>query len=96
MVGVNSRGNYLAQSFSQFPNVEVAYFCDVEDNAIRNGLNALKQAARQPAIIKDIRKLVEQKDMDALVIAAPDHWHAPAAIMGVQHGKHVYVETLRP
>ena len=92
VMGVNSRGAYLAKSFSQLPGVEVAYICDVEEKAIRNGLDALKDASRPPVVVRDIRKLVEQKDFDALVIAAPDHWHAPAAILGASHGKHVYVE----
>ena len=92
VMGVNSRGAYLAKSFSQLPNVEVGYICDVEAKAITNGLAALKDAPRQPTVIADIRKLVAQSDFDALVIAAPDHWHAPAAILGAAHGKHVYVE----
>jgi predicted dehydrogenase len=92
VMGVNSRGAYLAKSFSQLTGVEVAYICDVEEKAIQNGLDALKGAPRPPSIVRDIRKLVEQKDIDALVIAAPDHWHAPAALLGAAHGKHVYVE----
>lgn len=92
VMGVNSRGAYLANSFSKLPNVEVAYICDVEDKAIQNGLDALKDAPRKPTIIRDIRKLVTMKDSDALVIATPDHWHTPAAILGVSHNKHVYVE----
>jgi len=92
VMGVNSRGAYLAKSFSELPNVEVAYICDVEDKAIQNGLDAVKNAARKPTVIKDIRELVAKKDFDALVIAAPDHWHAPASILGVTNGKHVYVE----
>jgi predicted dehydrogenase len=92
VMGVNSRGAYLAESYSQLENVEVAYICDVEDTAIKNGLNGVKAAKRQPTVIKDIRELVNKKDFDALVIAAPDHWHTPAAILGVTHGKHVYVE----
>lgn len=92
VMGVNSRGAYLAKSFSQLPGVEVGYICDVEDKAIQNGLTALKDAARKPTVVRDIRKLVTQKDFDALVIAAPDHWHAPAAILGAAHDKHVYVE----
>lgn len=92
VMGVNGRGAYLAQCFSEFPAVEVAYICDVEDGAIKNGLDALKNASRKPIIIKDIRELVAKKDFDALVIAAPDHWHAPASLMGVANGKHVYVE----
>jgi predicted dehydrogenase len=92
VMGVNSRGSYLAECFSKMPNVEIAYICDVEDKAIQNGLNALKNAPRKPTVVKDIRKLVQQKDFDALVVATPDHWHAPAAILGVSNGKHVYVE----
>jgi len=91
-MGVNSRGAYLAKSFAGFPNVEVGYICDVEDGAIKNGLDAVKDAPRKPTVVKDIRELVTRKDFDALVIAAPDHWHAPAAILGVANGKHVYVE----
>lgn len=92
VMGVNSRGNYLAESFSKLENVEIAYVCDVEDGAIKKGLDALKNAKRKPAVLKDIRNLVALKDFDGLVIAAPDHWHTPAAIMGAQNGKHVYVE----
>jgi predicted dehydrogenase len=90
--GVNSRGSYLAKSFASLPDVEVAYICDVEEKAIQNGLDALKDAPRKPKVVKDIRKLVAQNDFDALIIAMPDHWHTPAAILGASHGKHVYVE----
>ncbi len=92
VMGLNSRGNYLASSFSKLPNVEVGYLCDVEDGALKKGFDALKNAMRKPTAVKDIRKLVEMKDFDALVIAAPDHWHTPAAVMGAANGKHVYVE----
>src|SRR5580700_7969631 len=85
VMGVNSRGAYLAKCYSQLPNVEVAYICDVEDHAIQNGLDALKDAPRKPTVHRDIRKLLELKDFDGLIIAAPDHWHTPAAILGVQH-----------
>ncbi|TAL43119.1 MAG: Gfo/Idh/MocA family oxidoreductase [Chitinophagaceae bacterium] len=92
VMGVNSRGAYLAENFATLANVEIAYLCDVEEKAIANGLKPFENAARKPTIVKDIRKLVQQKDFDALLIAAPDHWHAPATILGVTHGKHVYVE----
>src|SRR4051812_31725321 len=71
VMGVNSRGAYLAKSYSQLPNVEVAYICDVEEKAIASGLDALKDAPRKPAVIKDIRELVTKKDFDALIIATP-------------------------
>ena len=92
VMGVNSRGAYHAEKFAEIPGVEVAYLCDVEDGAIKRGLNAVKNAARKPTVEKDIRKLVSKNDFDALVIAAPDHWHAPAALLGLANGKHVYVE----
>jgi predicted dehydrogenase len=92
VMGVNSRGSYLAKCYSELENVEVGYICDVEEKAIANGLDALKKAPRKPGVVRDIRKLVAQKDFDALIIAAPDHWHAPAAILGVSNDKHVYVE----
>jgi predicted dehydrogenase len=92
IMGVNSRGAYHVSKFSSIPGVEVGYICDVEDGAIKKGLDAAKNATRQPTVEKDIRKLLAKTDFDALVIAAPDHWHAPAALLGVSHGKHVYVE----
>jgi len=92
VMGVNSRGAYLAKCYSQLPNVEVAYICDVEEKAIGNGLESFKDSPRKPIIVKDIRELVAKNDFDALIIAAPDHWHTPAAILGVSHNKHVYVE----
>ena len=92
VMGVNGRGSYLAEKFSKLQNVDVAYICDVEEGAIKKGFDALKDAPRKPVLIKDVRRLVEKKDFDALIIAAPDHWHAPASILAAAHGKHVYVE----
>ncbi|HEY4155333.1 MAG TPA: Gfo/Idh/MocA family oxidoreductase [Puia sp.] len=92
VMGLNGRGSYLAKSYSSLNNVEIAYICDVEDGAIQHGFDALKAAPRKPVLIRDIRELVNKKDFDALLVAAPDHWHTPAAILGVSHGKHVYVE----
>lgn len=92
VMGVNGRGSYLAKSYSQLENVEVAYICDVEEGAIKNGYQALSDAKRKPTLVKDIHELVKKTDFDALLVAAPDHWHAPAALLGVANGKHVYVE----
>src|SRR4029453_4932691 len=93
VMGVNSRGAYLAESFAGLANVEIAYLCDVEEKAIANGLKPFANAAKKPTVIKDIRELVKKTDFDGLLIAAPDHWHTPAAIMGVQNGKHGFVEN---
>ncbi|HPG11671.1 MAG TPA: Gfo/Idh/MocA family oxidoreductase [Chitinophagaceae bacterium] len=92
VMGLNGRGSYLAASFAKQPNAEIAYLCDVEDKAIANGFKSLAFADKKPTLEKDIRKLVNKKDFDALVIAAPDHWHTPASILAMSHGKHVYVE----
>lgn len=93
VMGVNSRGNWLAQVASKLPGAEIGYICDVEDGAIKKGLDAVaKSQSKKPTVIKDIRKLVTVKDVDAIMIASPDHWHAPAAIMACAAGKHVYVE----
>jgi len=92
VMGVNSRGAYLAENFAKLPNAEIAYICDVEEKAIANGLKPFADAAKKPLVIKDIRELVNKKDFDALIVAAPDHWHTPAAILGVTHNKHVYLE----
>lgn len=92
IMGLNSRGAYHAKNFSAIPGVEVAYLCDVEDGAISKGVKALGSAPRKAVIEKDVRKLVERKDFDALIIAAPDHWHTPASVLALAAGKHVYVE----
>jgi predicted dehydrogenase len=93
-MGVNSRGSALAQTFAQQTNCDVVHICDVDSHAIekcRKMLNGV-QAEVQTTAFKDFRKSLETKDIDAMVIAAPDHWHAPAALLAIQAGKHVYVE----
>ncbi len=93
VMGVNSRGNALAKNFASQKNCNVIHVCDVDNRAITKCLTALKN--RQTITVKtftDFRKSLESKDVDALVIAAPDHWHAPASLLAMQAGKHVYVE----
>ncbi len=93
VMGVNGRGSDLAKEFVKFPNVEIAVICEVDDRVVSKGLAAVaSKQTRIPKVEKDIRKVLEMKDVDALVVAAPDHWHAPAAIMGLAAGKHVYSE----
>jgi predicted dehydrogenase len=92
VMGVNSRGLSHIENFSKLENTEVVYLCDVEEGAIKKGLQTAKTFNLVPAVEKDIRKLVAKTDFDALSIAAPDHWHAPAALLGLANGKHVYVE----
>src|SRR5258706_4465868 len=92
VMGVNGRGGYHAEAFSKLANVEVGYICDVEDNAIAKCMKSFATADKKPTVIKDIRELLNKKDFDALTIATPDHWHTPATLLALVHGKHVYVE----
>src|ERR1700761_8630479 len=73
MMGVNSRGEFLAKTLASFPDVEVAYICDVDTKVYdRVSAEIEKITGKKPAFVGDIRKLLEKKDFDALVIAAPD------------------------
>jgi len=93
MMGVNARGLALANNYAAQSNCEVAYICDVDTRAADKCAEQVeKKQGKRPSLEGDIRKLLEKKDFDALVVAAPDHWHAPAAIMASQAGKHVYLE----
>ncbi|MDR3143009.1 MAG: Gfo/Idh/MocA family oxidoreductase [Tannerellaceae bacterium] len=92
VMGTNGRGAGMAGNFQRIKDVEMIYVCDVEDNALGKGMNAVKQAGGNPKAEKDIRRILENKDIDAILITAPDHWHAPATIMACRAGKHVYVE----
>jgi predicted dehydrogenase len=93
VVGVNSRGHALAESFALAEGAQVAYVCDVDSRAVAKtvaGIAALQ--GRQPKGLEDFRKALEDRALDAVVIATPDHWHAPMAILALAAGKHVYVE----
>ena len=93
IMGVNSRGGYLAQLFAAQPDTEVGYICDVDSRAMAKSIDEVaKLQKKRPKGEKDIRKILEDKGVDAIVIATPDHWHAPATIMACAAGKHVYVE----
>ncbi|MBC7923568.1 MAG: Gfo/Idh/MocA family oxidoreductase [Ferruginibacter sp.] len=93
VMGTNGRGAALAGNLARQAGAEVAYICDVDDKAMAKGMKAVTDAQkRTPKGVKDFRKALEDKSLDALVIAAPDHWHAPAAMLACAAGKHVYVE----
>jgi predicted dehydrogenase len=94
VIGVNGRGTQHIQAFASLPNVEIAYICDVDSRAVANGIDATLKAGMKtkPIGVADFRKALEDKSVDAISIAAPDHWHAPAALLALKAGKHVYVE----
>jgi len=92
-MGVNSRGRDLANGFSTVEGCEIAYICDVDERAIGKTIEAVgKRQQKAPQGVRDFRKILDDPAVDALVIAAPDHWHGPATILACDAGKHVYVE----
>lgn len=93
MMGVNSRGMALANTFAKQDNVEIIYVCDVDSRAEAVCSGSIEKLQnKRPAAMPDFRKALESKNLDAIVIAVPDHWHAPAAILASKAGKHVYLE----
>lgn len=87
-----SRGSALAAAFMA-NGAEVAYVCDVDARA-HDGAVALveEKQGTKPIAVVDFRKMLDDPRVDMIACAAPNHWHAPAAIMGCKSGKHVYVE----
>ena len=95
-IGIRGRGKGLLGSFSKMygDGVTVKTICDVDSQffAERVKLAAENQKGNKPGTETDMRKVYEDKDIDAVVIATPNHWHALATIWACQAGKHVYVE----
>ncbi len=92
-MGVNSRGFAVSTNFARQEGCEVMYVCDVDSRAADKCIAALEKIQKKrPKAAPDFRKALEDKDLDALIVTCPDHWHAPAAILGCKAGKHVYLE----
>ncbi len=93
IMGVNSRGLALASTFAVQRNCEIISISDVDTRATEKCITTVESLQKtKPKAQADFRKALEDKNMDALIIAAPDHWHAPAAILASKAGKHVYLE----
>jgi predicted dehydrogenase len=87
------RGMGHVASYLEVPNVEIAFVCDVDERRLAQGLAAVKKRQSAPVQgVKDFRKILDDLTVDALSIAAPNFWHAPATILACAAGKHVYVE----
>ncbi len=93
VMGVNGRGNALAKGFADQPNVVVQAICDVDQKVLDRVLADLeKHTGKAPVAHRDFRRMLDDRSLDAVVVAAPNHWHAPATILACNAGKHVYVE----
>jgi predicted dehydrogenase len=93
VMGLHGRGRGLLGGFCGLENTEVAYLCDPDANVLPAAVKVVEaKQKRTPKTEKDVRKVLDDKAVDALVVAAPDHWHALATVWACQAGKHVYVE----
>ncbi|MGH9407675.1 MAG: Gfo/Idh/MocA family protein [Terriglobia bacterium] len=91
--GVRGRGFDHIRAYSHLPNASIAALCDVDENVLDKRLaNVVSMGAPKPARYVDCRKLMDDKSIDAVSIATPDHWHSLIGIYACQAGKDVYVE----
>jgi predicted dehydrogenase len=93
VVGIGGRGQSHYQQFVRMENVRVAALCDVDERLFPAAVTAVeKQAGYKPKTVVDFRTLLDDKEIDAVSLATPDHWHALQTIWACQAGKDVYVE----
>ncbi len=93
VIGVAGRGKALTKSAMNVANVKVSHICDVDSREVEAVVAMVNEATSEsPKGVKDFRNILDDAEVDAVAIAAPDHWHAPMALMALKAGKHVYVE----
>jgi len=94
VVGIRGMGQSHISEFSRLANVQVAALCDVDENLFAETIKKhfTGQGRPKPKTYTDLRKLYEDKDIDAVTIVTPNHWHALAGIWAMQAGKHVTIE----
>ncbi len=93
VMGVGGRGRQVAQMFASRPDVEIAWLCDPDSRRLGPAKQAIEQAqGKAPQTAQDFRRILDDKSVDAMINATPDHWHALGTILACQAGKDVYVE----
>jgi len=94
LIGCGGRGGDLARGFAKRDDCTIAMVADVDDQRMQEKATAIgsRQGGNNPTAVGDFRKILDDKSIDAVVIAAPDHWHALATVWACQAGKDVYVE----
>ncbi len=94
VIGLNSRAYaHLSSLQANRKDARITHVCDVDSTILEKFAGKAKDAMKVPVQAdKDFRRTLEAKDVDAITIATPDHWHTPMAMLGLQAGKHVYVE----
>jgi len=93
VMGVGGRGTQLTGFFADRPDVEISYICDVNSKQLPGAVKvAQDKKGKAPKTVGDFRRILEDKSVDAMVCATPDHWHALATVLACQAGKDIYVE----
>ena len=93
LIGARGMGFYILQNHLKQPEVECAALCDIDDSVLASqGERVLEFQDAKPALYKDFRKLLDDKDIDAVIIGTPDHWHCLIMVEACKAGKDVYVE----
>jgi len=94
VIGLNGRGYaHLSSLKANKSAARISHVCDVDNDILKKfAYSARQEMGEAPAAEKDFRNILEDKSVDAITIATPDHWHAPMALAGLEAGKHVYVE----
>lgn len=93
IIGIKGRGSALGPHFAARDDCEVAYLADVDTQYFGSRSDAIESAqGKAPQTVQDFRRILDDKAVDAVVIATPDHWHALPTVWACQAGKHVYVE----
>lgn len=90
--GVGGRGRQLIDAFSKVRGARVTALCDVDTAILDHGVQMMKKMGVEVTTCTDLRRVLDDKNVDAVVVATPNHWHALAAVWACQAGKDVYVE----
>jgi predicted dehydrogenase len=93
LIGCGGISVSVANAFMAAPHVDIAMICDVDDAQIAKKLEQIKNAGRPtPQVVKDFRRVIDNKELDIVIVCTPDHWHAIPTIAAFEAGKDVYCE----
>jgi predicted dehydrogenase len=93
LIGVGGMGGNHLRLLAERNDVRIAYVCDVDRDHLAAAAKTVEtQTGQAPQAVGDLRRVLDDRDVEAVWIATPDHWHAPAALLALAAGKHVYVE----
>lgn len=93
VIGCGGMGGSHVRLLAGRQDVRIAYLCEVEEGRLQRAVKAVQEAGQPaPQAVQDLRRVLDDRAVQAVWIATPDHWHAPAAILAADAGKHVYVE----